>query len=455
MPTLVLQQFNRGFFRSLFWIALPIALQSMLFSSRSLVDILMLGQLGNVEVAAAGIAGKAFFVAIIMLFGVSTGGAMLTAQYWGANNKQGVREATALTVMISGGFASVAAALFLFIPETIMGFATQSPEVIALGSDYLQITAFNLLGAAFGISMAVGLRSMHRPGVSTLFSGIGIAANMFLNWILIFGQFGLPAMGIKGAAWATLLSGAIELVLLGSYLYGRKHLLAFNFSTIKSVCNQKDISRFLKLSLPITFNHLAWAGGIFVYHAIIGQLGVDGLAAMSVITPIESLSLAMLIGISNASAVFIGNLLGANKNDEAYLKAWAFTLVNLVCALATVLLMFSIKQPLLSLFSGLTPDVRNLTDHFFDIFAIVLVLKSIPMVMIVGVLRAGGDIKFCFYQDIIAQWVIGIPVTAFCAFVLHWPIEWVYALLGLEELVKWFASSFRVYSRRWINNLVA
>lgn len=112
MPTLILQQFDRGFLRSLFWIALPIALQSMLFSSRSLVDILMLGQLGNAQVAAAGIAGKAFFVAIIMLFGVSTGGAMLTAQFWGANNKKGVREATALTVMISGCFASVAAALF-------------------------------------------------------------------------------------------------------------------------------------------------------------------------------------------------------------------------------------------------------------------------------------------------------------------------------------------------------
>ncbi|KJF80361.1 MATE family efflux transporter [Photobacterium angustum] len=455
MPTLILQQFDRGFLRSLFWIALPIALQSMLFSSRSLVDILMLGQLGNAQVAAAGIAGKAFFVAIIMLFGVSTGGAMLTAQFWGANNKQGVREATALTVMISGCFASVAAALFLFAPEWVMGLATQSPKVIALGSEYLRITAFNLLGAAFGIGIAVGLRSMHQPGVSTFFSAIGIGANMFLNWVLIFGKFGLPAMGIKGAAWATLLSGGIELVLLASYLYGRKHLLAFNFQTVVTVCNKKDIQRFLKLSLPITFNHLAWAGGIFVYHAIIGQLGINGLAAMSVITPIESLSLAMLIGISNASAVFIGNLLGANKNDEAYLKAWAFSLLNLSFALLTVCVMFLIKQPLLNLFSGLTEDVRALTDHFFDIFAIILVLKSIPMVMIVGVLRAGGDIKFCFYQDIIAQWMIGIPVTAFCALILHWPIEWVYALLGLEELIKWFASSFRVHSRRWMNNLVA
>ena len=316
---------TRGdFLKRLIMIAIPIALQNIMFSSRGLVDVLMLGQLGEAEIAAVGVASRATFVTTIMLVGVTTGGALLTAQYWGAQNKEGVRQSTALTWMVSMAMATIAVALFLLIPHQIMSLATDSQEVIDLGAEYLFITALTMYVVSCGSSMAVGLRSIHQPGVSTFFSGIGIVSNVFFNWVLIFGHLGAPAMGIKGAALATLISGVIEIVFLYGYLYSRSHLLSFGVEEIKAVLNWPKISKFLSLSLPTTFNFLVWAAGIFTYHAIIGQSGVQGLAALSVISPIESIALSFLIGAAGAASVLIGNQLGAKNTRRFTIKVGAY-----------------------------------------------------------------------------------------------------------------------------------
>ncbi|UTV28927.1 MATE family efflux transporter [Photobacterium atrarenae] len=451
----ILLHFRGDFLRRLLLIAFPIALQTMLFSSRSLVDIMMLGQLGEQDVAAIGIAGRAVFVVTIMIFGVTTGGALLTAQYWGAGNREGVRQSTALTVLMTLLAALGAGAVFLLVPEAVIGMATNSDAVIALGAEYLRITAFSLFALAWGSSIAVGLRAMHQPGITTFFSAIGIGLNVCFNWVLIFGHLGFPAMGIAGAAWATLLSGVIEAVLLYGYLRHRQHLLAINPRLLIDAIEWGKVRRFLSLSMPTTFNHLAWSFGIFAYHAIIGQSGVQGLAALSVMTPIESFALALLIGVSNASAVLIGNQLGANNHEAAYYQAWAVSWFNFCCAVVVALVMVLLKDTVLDLFTALSGESRKLADHFFLIFAVAVVVKSIPMTMIVGVLRAGGDIRYCLYQDMVAQWLIGIPLTAFCAFILQLPLEWIYAMLMLEELVKSVGSCIRLKSRVWMNNLVA
>ncbi len=158
-------------------------------------------------------------------------------------------------------FAALTVVLFIFFPEQIMALTTDDAQVNKLGSDYLVITSVSMFTVACVASMLVGLRAMHKPGISTLFSGVGIVANIFLNWVLIFGKFGFPEMGIKGAAIATVISGFIEVLFLYGYLYGKKHLLAFGVEDIRSIIDWDKISRFLKLSLPTTFNFLAWAGG--------------------------------------------------------------------------------------------------------------------------------------------------------------------------------------------------
>ncbi|MHA2686096.1 MATE family efflux transporter [Vibrio harveyi] len=445
---------DKSFLRRLFAIALPITLQSMMFSSRGLVDVLMLGQLGEAEIAAVGVAARATFVTTIMLLGVTTGGALLTAQYWGAGDKVGVRQSTSLTWMISMVFAAFTVVLFVLFPEPIMRLTTDSEEVIRLGADYLVISSVSMFAVACVASMAVGLRAMHQPGLSTFFSGIGILSNIFLNWVLIFGQFGFPAMGIKGAAIATVISGAIEVTCLFSYLWFKKHIIAFGLDDIRASLVLDKITRFLKLSLPTTFNFLAWAGGLFAYHAIMGQAGVQGLAALSVMTPVESIALAMMIGSSNAAAVLVGNQLGAKNFGPVYHQAWATVILNVLIAVVVAILLLLSNQLILDAFSALTPETRHLAEQFMVILAIGVVLRSVPMMAIVGVLRAGGDVKFCLYQDLIAQWVISIPLAAFGAIYLGFEPQWVYLLFLTEEVVKWGTCLHRMASKKWMKNLI-
>lgn len=454
MISQILYHTRGDFFRRLVAIALPITLQSIMFSSRSLVDVLMLGQLGEAEIAAVGVAARATFVTTIMLVGVTTGGALLTAQYWGAGNKQGVRESTALTWFVASLFAGLTAMLFILFPTQVMSLATKSDDVIQLGADYLVITSVSMFAVACVASMSVGLRAMHKPGISTFFSGIGILSNVFLNWIFIFGKFGVPPMGIKGAAIATVLSGAIEVGTLYGYLYFKKHLLAFSFADIKAVLDLQRVVRFLKLSLPTTFNFLAWAGGLFAYHAIMGQSGVQGLAALSVMTPVESISLALLIGMSNAAAVLVGNQIGAKNYEQVYYQAIGVTVLSLLVGIAVAILLYFTQGLVLDAFSALTDETRVLAEKFMLVLCVAIILRSVPMMTIVGVLRAGGDVKFCLYQDLVAQWMIGIPLAAFAAIGLGWQPEWIYMLFLTEEAIKWAGSLYRMNTRKWIRNLI-
>ncbi|WP_282176529.1 MATE family efflux transporter [Vibrio nereis] len=454
MVSKILYHTRGDFFRRLIAIAMPITLQSIMFSSRSLVDVLMLGQLGEAEIAAVGVAARATFVTTIMLVGVTTGGALLTAQYWGAANKQGVRESTALTWLVAMIFAAFTAMLFILFPTHIMSLATSSDEVIRLGAEYLVITSVSMFAVACVASMSVGLRAMHKPGVSTFFSGIGILSNVFLNWVLIFGHFGLPALGIKGAAIATVMSGAIEVATLYGYLYLKKHLLAFGIEDLRAVVAWQRIVRFLKLSLPTTLNFLAWAGGLFVYHAIMGQSGVQGLAALSVMTPVESISLALLIGMSNAAAVLVGNQIGAKNYEEVYYQAIGVTILSLIVGVVVAVVLYGTQGLVLNAFSALTDETRVLAEKFMLVLSLAIVLRSVPMMTIVGVLRAGGDVKYCLYQDLVAQWMIGIPLAAFAAIGLGWKPEWIYLLFLTEEVIKWLGSLYRMNTRKWIRNLI-
>ncbi|AIW14229.1 MATE family efflux transporter [Vibrio tubiashii] len=450
----VLTHTRGDFIRRLIAIALPITLQSIMFSSRSLVDVLMLGQLGEAEIAAVGVAARATFVTTIMLVGVTTGGALLTAQYWGASDRKGVRESTALTWLVCMVFAAITALLFILFPTQVMGLATNDPEVIQLGAEYLVITSVSMFAVACVASMAVGLRAMHKPGLSTFFSGIGILSNIFLNWVFIFGKLGVPAMGIKGAAIATVLSGAIEVATLFGYLYAKKHLLAFSANDLRNVLELTRVIKFLKLSLPTTFNFLAWAGGLFAYHAIMGQSGVQGLAALSVMSPVESIALALLIGMSNAAAVLVGNQIGAKKYDEVYYQAIGVTILSVLVGVVVAVVLYLVQGLVLDAFSALTPETRALSEKFMLVMSVGIILRSLPMMTIVGVLRAGGDVKFCLYQDLVAQWLIGIPLAAFAAIGLGWKPEWIYLLFLTEEVIKWFASLYRMQTRKWIRNLI-
>ncbi|OED57476.1 MATE family efflux transporter [Aliivibrio fischeri] len=450
----VRQHANREFFYRLFVIAFPITLQSILFSSKSLIDVFMLGQLSEADIAAVGVGSRAIFFTTIILTGITTTGALLAAQHWGAKDNKGLRETTALTWLTSTCSALVIVFLLQFFASFVMQLASKDPSVIALGVEYIQITSWSMLAVAFTASLGAGFRSIQQPGISTFFSGIGIVLNILLNWLLIFGYLGFPALGIKGAAIATVVSSIIEVGLLYLYLLMKSHLLKFGLKEIIQSLQVDKFRSFIRLALPTTTNFLLWAGGLFAYTAIMGQTGTEGLAAFAVVTPIEAVSLSFLMGIANASGVLVGNHIGAKEYDKVYYQAMLMMIIGFVVTIAVSFCLFLSKSWILDLFTALTPETRELADTFVSILCIGIVLRSIPTTLVVGILRAGGDVKFCLYQDVLTQWFFGIPIAALGAVYFGYSAEVIYSLFFLETLFKWFASIYRLKSKKWINNLV-
>ncbi|SMY15381.1 Multidrug resistance protein NorM [Photobacterium aquimaris] len=448
------QIFDREFLKRLTFIALPIILQSILFSSKGLIDILMLSQLSEVDIAAMGIAAKALFVTTILLSGIATGGGILSAQYWGVRNENGIKQSTALSLFATVSFAALFCFIFFFYPHLIMGIATSSDAIIERGSEYLTIVGISLFSSAIIVSFTASFRSIAQPKISTFFSACGIVCNIFLNWVLIFGHLGAPALGIKGAAIATLISGIIEVLLLWCYLFITQHLLKLNIKDFNILFSFSKLKLFSSLSLPTTCNFLLWSIGIFSYHALMGATSVEGLAALSVLTPIESISLSFLVGIANASAVIIGNELGAKRYQTAYYQAMLLTIIAIFITSLVAIILFLSRYHLVMLFSALTLETRALAITFIEILSIGIVLRSLPTTLVVGVLRAGGDVKFCLYQDLLTQWAFGIPLAIIGVFVFHLPPQWIYMLFFAETLFKWGACIYRFKSKKWLNTLI-
>ncbi|PKG37733.1 MATE family efflux transporter [Psychromonas sp. Urea-02u-13] len=445
---------NIKFIKQLILIAFPISLQVLLFSSRNLVDIMMLGQLGDTEVAAIGVAGRVSYIAILLFIGVATGGGILLAQYWGKKELNGLKQTFSLTLMCSLFIGALIAFSFYFFPHSIMGISTEANDVIERGAGYLKITSLAMLFSAIGVIYAAGLRSINQAGISTFFSCIGVALNIVLNYILIFGHFGFAAMGIEGAAIATLISCSVEISLLLLYIYIKNNILALRPSDVFHSFQRSELFKLIKLSAPVTINMLIYSAGLFFYSVIFGHINTQALASLTVMIPVESMATALLIGVATATSVVLGNEIGSGDTERTYQHAWLATMLSLFVGVITAATMLLLSPYVFRLFSGLDEETLAISQSFYNLLALGVVIRSLPLSMIIGVLRSGGDNKFCLYQDVFAQWVIGIPLVTVLAFYTEVSLAIVYLAIFSEEIIKVVLSTWRIQSKVWIKSLI-
>lgn len=438
-------------------IAVPITLQNLVFSSKSIVDAVMLGSQDPLDVAAVGIATKASFVVTIFLIGLSTGAAQIGAQVWGSTSAdRGARlqQTVWLAWMASAVFAFIAFIAFCFFPEAVMATGTSSPAIIERGAEFLRITSFTYLLFTYTSAVAVGLRVMHQPTISMIYALIGVVLNVAANAVLIFGLLGAPAMGVAGAAYGTLISAVVETALLALHLRLTGHLLTrFPRAVVRRI-QRSELSLLLQLSLPAALNSTLWALGVFVFYAIVSGVSVESATAMAVLSPVDSFALAFAIGLSNAVAVLVGGTLGGFRMDEAYRQARALIAVGLGVGVLTCLVALAVKSPVMWLFPNLSTDALDLTTTLYLLMSLGFVLKSVGMVMVMGVLRAGGEAKFCLLLDVFAQWVLLIPLALLLRFMFGVEPVYLYGLMLVEEAVRITIAARRVRSRKWLRNLV-
>ncbi len=439
---------KQSFFRSVCALAIPVTLQSMLQASFGVVDQVMIGQLGAVEVAAVGLAGKFTGIFNVVISAVGAVAGIMLSQYIGQKNAAETRRS--LTVNLRVCF--ILAALFMLagaaVPERIMGLYINDRTTAETAGRYLAIVSGTFLPAAGVTILSTNLRCRSKATLP-LYAGLASAVvNTGLNWILIFGKLGAPTLGITGAALATLISQLVYfMVILGMYAKYREQVEI-------APTGPFAWGQYLSMLLPLLVSEFMWVLGENVYAGIYGHLGIEATAAMTLTNPVQSLAIGALCGLSQAAAILIGKRLGDGDRETAYQEAKKLLFYGLAGSLLLSVIIFFVSPWYVRIFNVET-GIRELTVQILAAYAAVMPFKVLNMIIGSGILRSGGKTTYVMVIDFTGTWLFGVPLGLLSAFVFHWSIPMVYLILSLEECIR-FAVSLVVFKRRgWMNQLKA
>lgn len=446
---------RRPLIQEVLGLAIPVAIQSALVSALGMADVLMVSHLGSEAVAAVGLGSKINFVFILLMAALGTGCSILVAQYWGAGRHDRVRHTLALSIVAGTLFMLPITLLVLFNAPALMMLGTDNSQVITQGSAYLSITALTLWLTQIVIIYEAALRATGDSKTPLHYATFTIALNIVLNFWLINGGLGVPALGVAGAALATLLARVFQVawMLFGQQQAGQRlHLRRQYFA---EALTRSLVHRFWAMSWPLLINFTLWSMGSLSYHLIAGRLGTTPLAVMSLLSPIESMYHSFFFGVTNACSIMIGQRLGRGQFAEARALAKSFMLFAPLSSFGLGLVLLAISPFVLPLLGNLDAETLHQTQLAFVVMCLGFWVKVFNMVSIQGILRSGGDTKFCLYLDMSALWLIGLPLTLAAAFWWQLPFIWVYAMILAEEGAKALGNIWRVRQQKWVRNLTA
>ncbi|MDK0788450.1 MATE family efflux transporter [Clostridium perfringens] len=442
---------DKRFYRLLFSIALPIAVQNLITFMVSMVDTLMVGALGEIQLSAVSIANNLFFVLTILMFGLAGGSNIMISQYWGKGNVKTIHKILAIMyrvcLLITGIFIFIA----LFLPKYFMGIFTTDKAVIDFGASYLRIVCIGYLFYSITNCTIMMLRSVKTVSISIIVYTASLVVNSILNWIFIFGNLGAPELGIRGAAIATVCAKITEfsIVLVFMFIYERKiglkieHLLKLDKEILKD---------YVGLCTPVLCNELLWAIGASMISVIVGRMGTEVVAANSINGVAHQFVTVFIFGMSNATAVIIGNTIGEGKKEKAKEYAYSIGIFSVVMGCISGLMILLIK-PFVVNFYNVSYSTKLIAMEIMTVTSGIIVFQSLASNFMMGVLRGGGDAKFVLINDLIFMWLVAIPGGFFVAFVLELPVALVFLVIKCDEILKSLTSVYRVISGKWVNDV--
>lgn len=439
------------YFSNIQKIALPIIIQQLMFSGLNMLGVILIGQKGDASVAAVGLAGQIAFLLNLVHFGIISGAAMFTAQFWGKHDIRNLRRVLGLCLMLAISASLIFFTLAQLLPSQILSIYSNDPIVIELGTSYIRTFSWTFLFFAITFSYALVMRSTGDVKIPTTVSVGALLISTFLSYSLIFGKFGLPELGIQGAAVAAVIARLLECVTLLIVTYARKLPVAASLHELTDF-DRVFFRRVFRPMLPVILNELFWSLGITTYNIIYGRMGTQSYAAINIVSTIEQVGFVIFIGISNATSVLVGNRIGSGREDEAYLYAGRSLGLGILGGILLGIVLQFVKVPILSLYK-VSPEVLQDAGRIINVVSFFLWVRVNNMTTVVGILRAGGDTRFSLFLDGIIIWIVGVPMAYLGAFVFNWPVYLVYLCAMSEEATKWFLGINRYFSRKWINNL--
>lgn len=434
-------------------IALPVAMQGMLNTIVNLVDTMMIGALGATAIAAVGLANKVFFVFTLLVFGIVSGSGVLAAQYWGNGDIKNIKKVVglALTLAVAASIAFLVPAVVC--PEAVMRIFTASEDAIQVGAGYLTIVALSYPATAVSNTFVAMLRATGRVKAPVVISSCTIFINIFFNYTFIYGNFGAPAMGAAGAALATLMARLAEALSIILVVYLGKASVAARFKEMFGY-SREFLVQFFSTTSPVIANEFIWGLGTTLYSLAYGRMGNDAVAAITIATTIQDIVTVLFQGLSAATAVIMGNEMGAGKLKRAERYAKNFLILQFIVTILGALFCVAIRWQIIGVYN-ITPEIAESVSRCIIVFALFMPFKMFNYVMVVGILRSGGDTKMCLLLDCSGVWMIGVPMAFLGGLFFGFPIHIVYAMVMLEEVYKAVFGYWRYRQKKWLRNLAA
>ena len=443
---------DKVFLKQMLSIAIPITLQSLIASSLNMVDTLMISDLGQSSIAAVGLANQLFFFYILIVFGIHSGSSIFISQYWGKKDTSNIKKVLGLSIFLSTIVGLIFTILAFFYPETVMRFFIKDPNVIKLGSDYLRIVSLSYIITGIGFAYSVAARSIGEARMPMIVSGIAFVTNTVFNYLLIFGKFGFPELGVKGAAYGTLIARIVEFAFIIYFVYKGIKPLAGTLAEMTD-WTRGFINRYLKTTSPVIFNEGLWALGQVMYSVAYARIGEEATAAVQISNTIQNVFFVVVRGLASACTVMVGNKIGAGDEEGAYNYARQFLILATVSGLVLGGMLALTPDLTLKLFRNLDPGLYEISRKMIIVLGISYFVRTFNATLIVGVLRGGGDTKFSMYLEMVSVWLVGVPLAFIGALVLKLEVHQVLILVTLEEVIKLVIGYPRVKSRKWIKNI--
>lgn len=444
---------NKQFIKNTLRLALPIAMQQLLVSCAQLVDTAMVTRLGNVVVSSVGVSSRWIFLMNLFYFGISSGSAAMIAQFWGAKEKNNIKRSYGNALVFGFGVATIFSVCMFFIPELMIKVFSTEEAVIESASQYMKIVAFMGIFSAFNQITCTALRATERVNPPLFTSIAAVIVNTALNYILIYGKLGFPAMGIRGAALATLISTAFQSVLLFVVLKTSKEI--FN-DPLKDFfrLDSAFIRKFSLVCLPVVFNEAMWAIGTNIYSMVFARQGSEAYAGYTIFSSVEQVAFVFFVGICHACSIMTGKTIGEGNESGAYKLAKKFVIMTPVTGIATGIVLALVREPLLSLLEIETQGAFEIASTLILLYCLWLPVRNIPYTLIVGTFRAGGDTKIGIVYDCLSLYVLSVPVVVILGLVIK--VDFVYLIMAMylcEDIPKTLMSLYRFKSKKWIRNL--
>ncbi|HWT76597.1 MAG TPA: MATE family efflux transporter [Mobilitalea sp.] len=454
---------DRSFLKKTVAITVPVTLQNLLSNILTLLDTFMISQLGDTSVAAVGLANKVFFVFSLLLFGICSGSGVLASQYYGKREIIGIRKVLRMSLMIGIGGSVLFVIPGVLFPSFVMRIFTTNKEMITIGAAFLGVVAFSFPLTAVTNTFVAILRSMNFVRLPVIITSIAITVNIVLNYGFIFGKFGLPELGVVGSALATFIARTVEMTLLLIVIFRHKvgddgigDFIHKKYAKEEGepFLNKAFVQKYFYMTSPVIANEFMWGLGVTIYSMVYGRMGDEATAAITITGTVEQLAMVFFFGICHAAAVILGNEMGANELKKAEEHAKNYMILQFFLSIIMAVLTLFLKGFIISLFP-VSETVAEYIRLSLTVFAAYMPMRMMNALIIVAILRSGGDTKAALFLDVSGVWLIGIPMAVLGGLVLHLPIYVVYAMIMIEEVYKTLLGYVRYRKKKWLRNITA